>query len=68
METGRESIIDTSSRSFRKEYANRVMKRGLDFENRMNRFGVDRVYIPAGGDYAEPLIKFFEKRAKRIRR
>ena len=68
LETGSERMIDTSSKRFRKEYAKRTASRGLEFENSMNRFGVDRVYIPAGGDYASPLIKFFEKRAKRIRR
>jgi len=68
LETGTENIVDTSSKKFRLEYAKRAAARGMEFESKMNRFGVDRVYIPAGGDYAAPLIKFFEKRAKRIRR
>jgi len=68
LETGNERIVDTSSRNFKNEYSSRVAGRANEFDKTMLKLGVDRVYIPSGGDYAAPLIRFFEMRARRIRR
>jgi len=68
LETGNEFLVDTSSAKFKKLFQKRVIERNRKFDSMTTRMGVDKVYIPAGGDYATPLIRFFEMRAKRIRR
>jgi uncharacterized protein (DUF58 family) len=67
LETGRERLVDTSSREFKHQFTARVQVRNLVFDKLMKKMGIDRVYIPAGGDYSTPLFRFFEMRAKRIR-
>lgn len=66
-ETGVERMIDTSSRKFRREFAARTGRARRTFDKTMSRLGIDTVYIPAGGDYSRPLIRFFEMRSRRIR-
>jgi uncharacterized protein (DUF58 family) len=68
LETGREFLVDSSSRRFKRMYQKRVIDRNRAFETLAAKKGVDRVYIPTGGDYSVPLIRFFEMRARRIRR
>ncbi len=68
LESGAECLVDTSSRRFKKLFQKRVIERNRHFDTMTTRMGIDKVYIPAGGDYATPLIRFFEMRAKRIRR
>jgi uncharacterized protein (DUF58 family) len=67
LESGRERLIDTSDTRFREQFLKRARDRNLQFEKLTSRMGIDRVFIPAGGDYSGPLIRFFEMRAKRIR-
>jgi uncharacterized protein (DUF58 family) len=67
LETGRERIIDSSNRAFKSEFSTRVQDRNLAFDKMTKKMGIDRVYIPAGGDYSAPLFRFFEMRARRIR-
>jgi uncharacterized protein (DUF58 family) len=68
LETGQERLVDTSSRNFREQFLARARERNLQFDRMLIKMGIDRVYIPAGGDYSIPLIRFFDMRAKRIRR
>jgi uncharacterized protein (DUF58 family) len=68
LETGNEYLVDTSSGKFKKLFQERVIEHNRNFDNITAKLGVDKVYIPAGGDYSTPLIRFFEMRAKRIRR
>ena len=67
LESGAERLVDTSSRNFRDKFRARIRERNMQFEKMTLKMGIDRVYIPAGGDYSIPLIRFFEMRAKRIR-
>jgi uncharacterized protein (DUF58 family) len=67
LETGQERLIDTSSAQFRAQFQSRIQARGQEFDRMTNKLAIDRVYIPAGGDYSVPLIRFFEMRSKRIR-
>jgi uncharacterized protein (DUF58 family) len=67
LETGRERLVDTSDDRFRRQFIARVQARNMQFEKLTARMGIDRVFIPAGGDYSIPLIRFFQMRAKRIR-
>jgi hypothetical protein len=68
LESGEEILIDTSSRKFKNSFLSKIRKRFKDFDSLMNRYGIDRVYIPADGDYSTPLIRFFQLRSRRIRR
>jgi len=68
LESGAERLVDSSSARFRREFEQWNMASRRKFDKAMTRMGVDTVYIPAGGDYSRPLIRFFEMRAKRIRR
>ncbi len=67
LESGAEELIDTSSKGFKEQFTARVLARNQQFERMMLKMGIDRIHIPAGGDYSKPLIRFFEMRAKRIR-
>jgi len=68
LETGSERIVDTSTTKFRRTFAMRSAEQRQKFDRMMSRLGIDTVYIPAGGDYSRPLVRFFEMRARRIRR
>jgi uncharacterized protein (DUF58 family) len=68
LETGAECLVDSSSKRFIKMFQKRIIDRHRNFEAMAAKMGLDRIYIPAGGDYSTPLIRFFEMRARRIRR
>jgi uncharacterized protein (DUF58 family) len=67
LESGSERLVDSSNEEFRRQFTARVQVRNITFDKMTKRMGIDRVYIPAGGDYAAPLFRFFEMRARRIR-
>jgi len=67
LESGQERMVDTSSRDFKRQFTARVQVRNITFDKMTKRMGIDRIFIPAGGDYSAPLFRFFEMRAKRIR-
>ena len=68
LETGQETLLDTSSKLFKARLKERIHDINLKFQKMLNRYGIEPILIPAGGDYSVPLIRFFDKRAKRIRR
>jgi len=68
LETGAECLVDTSCKRFKRLFQKRVIDRNRNFDKIMTKMGMDKIYIPAGGDYSIPLIRFFEMRAKRVRR
>ncbi len=68
LETGTERMVDSSSRKFKTLLQKRVIDQNRKFDEMTSKMGVDKIYIPAGGDYSKPLIRFFEMRARRIRR
>jgi uncharacterized protein (DUF58 family) len=68
LESGRERLVDSSGRKFRRLFETRTGLAQRRFDREMSRLGIDTVYIPAGGDYSRPLFRFFEMRARRIRR
>ena len=67
LETGQERLIDTSSAEFKRQFVARIQVRNMAFDKMTKKMAIDRVFIPAGGDYSAPLFRFFEMRAKRIR-
>lgn len=68
LESGRETVVDSSSRKFRENHRKRIQTRNELFDRMSKRLGIDTVYIPAGADYSRPLVRFFEMRARRIGR
>jgi len=67
-ETGEVRTIDTSSRGVRRAFTEQVRALIYEREHTFRRAKVDRIDVTTADDYVTPLTKFFEKRAKRLRR
>ncbi|HOX26599.1 MAG TPA: DUF58 domain-containing protein [Candidatus Krumholzibacteria bacterium] len=67
-ETGREVLVDTSSRGARRQLQERVERHDSRLERQLRQAGVDLVDVDATGDYVAPLQRFFLARAGRRRR
>ncbi len=67
-ETGQVQVIDTSSRRVRREFADRVTQAAEKRARAFRQAKIDRIDVTTHEDYVNPLMSFFEKRAKRIRR
>ena len=68
LETGRERLIDFSDRMTRRELALKAEAQRINLHDFFKKHGIDFIEISTHEDYAMPLYKFFEKRAKKIRR
>jgi len=66
-ETGRESVVDTSSRSWRREFARRVAERRERRRELCSSSGVDLVSVSTAEDLVVPLRRFFALRRRRRR-
>ena len=62
-ETGKEMLVDTSSRYIRNTYKNSWRKRTDDLNEIFLKLGVDTASISTDEDYVRPLISLFKKRA-----
>ena len=62
-ETGKEMLVDTSSRYIRNTYKNSWKKRTDDLNEIFLKLGVDTASISTDEDYVRPLISLFKKRA-----
>ena len=66
-ETGERFVVDTSSRdvreAYRKQHAAAVARR----EKAFRKLRLDAISIGAGDDFVQPLVRFFEQRARRVR-
>lgn len=67
-ETGETQLIDTSSRSARRAFAQQVQQLMAERDRAFRRAKVDRIAVTTDTDYVTPLTSFFEKRARRLRR
>lgn len=63
-ETGKEIVIDTSSKRIRDEYNNWFEDNVKYFSSVFNKNRSDHLSIPTDGDYVKSLLKFFKKRNK----
>jgi len=68
LETGREMLVDFSDSNNRRNLAVKAETRRAELHNYFKRHKIDTIEIGTDQDYAEPLYRFFEKRARRIRR
>ncbi len=68
LETGATRLVDTSSARVRRAYAAAAERRRTERAARFARLGVDEVAVDVGGDWVEPLVRFFQSRERRARR
>ena len=66
-ESGEYIMIDTRDKGLRDNYAGLSMKRIEDRKKLFRRMGLDNVDFYTDKPYVEPLIRFFEMRARRFR-
>lgn len=66
-ESGEYIMIDTRDKGMRDNYAGLSMKRIEDRKKLFRRMGLDNVDFYTDKPYVEPLIRFFEMRARRFR-
>lgn len=62
-ETGKDILVDTSSRYIRNAYHNAWKKRNEELNEIMNKLGIDLVSVSTEQDYVKPLINLFKKRS-----
>jgi len=67
-ETGRTTLCDTASASFRHEFATLAQKRNTELEQRFRKSGIDFIRINAAESVVDPLVRFFRQRERRMRR
>lgn len=65
LESGREMIVDTSSRGVRRAFAQHVLARETAFGEAVRQARVDRVDLWTHEDVVAPLAAFFQKRLRR---
>ncbi|MCK4339168.1 MAG: DUF58 domain-containing protein [Candidatus Cloacimonetes bacterium] len=66
-ETGNEIFINTSNKQFQENFQLLSKERINNVANELKRMKIDLIDIETGKPYIENLIKFFKKRARRIR-
>lgn len=67
-ETGQMQLVDTSSRRVRRDFTRHVTQLIEARERVFRQAKVDRIDVTTDEDYVDPLMSFFEKRARRLRR
>ncbi len=64
-ETGETMLIDTSSRSFRKQYGSKSASRFAELKNMLRKIKVDCISISTDKPYINELVQFFHMRHRR---
>jgi uncharacterized protein (DUF58 family) len=67
-ETGRHHILDAAAPALLREHRQTQELRLERLEDFFSRSGLDSIHVSTDRPYIDPLIRFFQKRAKRIRR
>lgn len=65
-ETGERTIVDTSSRRVRAEFAARVRAAEESRDRLFRRMNMDRIVARTGESFVEPLTRFFRARGRRM--
>ncbi len=68
LENGQTVLVDTSDPSWRALYQNRLESERARVKREFASLGLDFIELVTNQDYVEPLRRFFEVRAKRLRR
>lgn len=64
-ETGEAALIDTTSRSLRERYANRMRAQREERETMFRRMDTSTIEIRTDQSYVEPLVRFFHQKERR---
>lgn len=64
-ETGKESLVDTSSKKVREAYRKRVQERKKSLQEYFLKNKMDSIDVYTNESYIRPLINFFQRRIKR---
>ncbi|MCH8241299.1 MAG: DUF58 domain-containing protein [Planctomycetes bacterium] len=64
-ETGEAALIDTTSRSLRERYANRMRAQREERETMFRRMDTSTIDIRTDKSYVEPLVRFFHQKERR---
>ena len=67
-ETGRIQNYDTASPKFRESISNHAHQRIDNLQREFGASGIDFIHVDAQADVADPLIRFFRMRERRMRR
>jgi len=67
-ETGRTLLVDTSDRASMTHYRDAVEARRKTQQDALTGMGVDLIDVRTDVPYDRPLLRFFERRARRLRR
>jgi uncharacterized protein (DUF58 family) len=67
-ETNEEVVIDSGSEAVRTSFAQRVTGEREAQRRLFRRLGVDEIEVHTDGSYVEPLLAFFRRRERRLRR
>lgn len=65
-ETSQRLVIDTSDAVFQKGYERKAQEREENLDSLFKSLGIDRVTIDITQSYAEPLMRFFRLRERRL--
>lgn len=65
-ETGRQTVIDTSSKKVRAAYQDKVLKQKMELREYFVRNKMDSIDVYTNESYMKPLINFFQRRIKRF--
>ena len=66
-ESGEIILVNTSNRTFRKQFSSRILEGQRDFERTLRRSGVDLIELRTGEGCVRPLMRFFQERLRRRR-
>jgi len=67
-ETGTTVLVDSGSRQFREFYRNEMQKRQEEVSNLFRTTGIDQIRVSTETEYVDPLVHFFKKRERMLRR
>jgi uncharacterized protein (DUF58 family) len=67
-ETGTTRLVDTRSKEFRTDLAQRASTRQKELKDQLRATGMDLVVFDASGSMVDPLLKFFRERERRLKR
>lgn len=67
-ETGRRTLCDTGAPALRRAVATQAADRLAGLERRLRQRGIDLVQVDASGSVADPLVAYFRRRERRLRR
>ncbi len=66
-ESGEHVVVNTSDPRIRTLFRENVLQRLADLYQLLKQIGIDRIDIRTDRGYVEPLIRFFQQRARRLR-